>query len=565
MLHRGNSLVLRTVIGQKRDARGDPIGNANANPIMDSRVYRVEFEDGNVCELTANVIAESMYASCNADGNKYILFDSFADYKSNPEAITKNNHCIVHNGRNSLCRSTVGWHLCVQWKDGSTSWQSLKDLKEAHPVAVAKYAVAQGIDNEPAFNWWVRAVLRKCEHIIALVKKRSTRFLKKTHKFGIEVPRSVAEAYALDKKNGNTLWADLIAKAKEMKNVWIAFKILANGDKVPIGFQRMRCHMIFDIKMEDLHWKSQLVGGGHNMTDALATTIIASVVSRETVRIALTLAGLNNLQVKVSDIENAYITAPCTEKIRTVLGPEFGSAGKSAIVVRALYGLKSAGASLHNHLADCMTHIGFTPCLADPDLWMRPEVRPSDGVGYYAYVLLYVDDVLVVHHNATDVLLCLDKYFKMKPGSIGDPDVYLGATIKQMRLANGVMAWASSPSKYVRASVDAVTKYLTNLGDRRWSMPKKAANPFQATMSLSWIPPRHSTQSCRRGMPLSSECSNGWLRSVEWISSRKYPRWPPKWHRRARVTSMRSCTFLVSCKSTTTLGWRTTHRTPPST
>jgi hypothetical protein len=109
---------------------------------------------------------------------------------------------------------------------------------------------------------------------------------------------------------------------------------------------------------------------------------------------------------------------------------------------------------------------------------MRAEERPCDGFEYYAYVLLYVNDVLVVHHDAEDVLLRLDKYFKMKPGSIGDPDVYLGATIKQMRLANGIMAWASSPSKYVRASVDTVMKYLTNLGDARWSMPKKASNPF---------------------------------------------------------------------------------------
>jgi hypothetical protein len=92
--------------------------------------------------------------------------------------------------------------------------------------------------------------------------------------------------------------------------------------------------MIFDIKMEDLRRKSRLVAGGH-MTDAPATTTFASVVSRKTVQIALTLAGLNDLQVKVSDIENAYITAPCTEKIWTVLRPEFGSdAGKSAIVVR---------------------------------------------------------------------------------------------------------------------------------------------------------------------------------------------------------------------------------------
>jgi hypothetical protein len=162
----------------------------------------------------------------------------------------------------------------------STSWQSLKDLKEAYPVAVTEYAVAHGIDDDPAFNWWVHAVLRKRGHIIALVKKRSTRFLKKTHKFGIELPRSVAEAYALDKKNGNTLRADSIAK--EMKNVQVAFKILAKGEKVPIGFQHMGCHMIFDIKMEDLRRKSRLIAGVL-MTDAPATTMFASVVSRKTV------------------------------------------------------------------------------------------------------------------------------------------------------------------------------------------------------------------------------------------------------------------------------------------
>ncbi len=66
MLPRGNALVRRTVIGQKRDAQGNPIGNSNTNPILDSRVYPVEFEGGDVCELTANVIVESMYASCDA-------------------------------------------------------------------------------------------------------------------------------------------------------------------------------------------------------------------------------------------------------------------------------------------------------------------------------------------------------------------------------------------------------------------------------------------------------------------------------------------------------------------
>ena len=183
---------------------------------------------------------------------------------------------------------------------------------------MTEYAVAQGINDKPAFNWWANAVLQKHGHIIALVKKRIARFLRKMHKFGIDVPCSVAEAYALDKKNRNTLWANAIAK--EMKNVRIAFKILANGEKVPIGFQRMQCHMAFDINMEDFHRKARLVAGGH-MTDAPATITFASIVSRETVHIALTLAGLNKLQAKVSDIENAYIAALCAEKIWMVSGP----------------------------------------------------------------------------------------------------------------------------------------------------------------------------------------------------------------------------------------------------
>ena len=48
--------------------------------------------------------------------------------------------------------------------------------------------------------------------IISLVKKRNTRYLNNTHKFGIEVPKSVAQAYALDEKNGNILWEYSIAR-----------------------------------------------------------------------------------------------------------------------------------------------------------------------------------------------------------------------------------------------------------------------------------------------------------------------------------------------------------------
>jgi hypothetical protein len=78
-------------------------------------------------------------------------------------------------------------------------------LKEWHPVQVAEFAIATGIADEPAFNWWVTCVLKKRDWIISLVKRRSARFHKRTHKFGIELPKTVDEAYAIDKATGTTL------------------------------------------------------------------------------------------------------------------------------------------------------------------------------------------------------------------------------------------------------------------------------------------------------------------------------------------------------------------------
>jgi hypothetical protein len=83
------------------------------------------------------------------------------------------------------------------------------------------------------------------------------------------------------------------------------------------------------------------------MTETPATNTYTSVISQESVCIALTLAVLNDLELKTADIENAYLTAPVSEKIWCVLGPEFGAdAGECAVVVSSLYGLKSAGTAL---------------------------------------------------------------------------------------------------------------------------------------------------------------------------------------------------------------------------
>ena len=262
-----------------------------------------------------------------------------------------------------------------------------------------------------------------------------------------------------------------------MQNVCIAFKTLDDNDKIPPGNQWMQCHMIFTVKTDGFICTARLVAGGH-MTDTPAVMTYASVVSRETVRIALSVTALNDLEVKTSDIQNAYLTAPCEEKIWTTLGPAFGpDKGKQALIVHALYGLSSARASFGRHLADCMHALGYSSCKEDADLWYKPMTRPDDNVPYYAYVLLYVDNCMAISHDAASTLREIDKFFPMKPGSIGDPDVYLGGKLRKIRLPNGVFMWANSSSKYVKEIVANVEKHIgQNHGGRK--LNKRAEVPW---------------------------------------------------------------------------------------
>jgi hypothetical protein len=139
-------------------------------------------------------------------------------------------------------------------------------------------------------------VLKKRSHTIASVTKR---YHKRTHKFGIEVPASWDDCVRLDKKNGNTSWQDAVRK--EMNNVQIAFQMLNWYNAVTPTYQEIRCHMIVDVKMEDFRRKARFVAGGHT-TDRPHAMTYESVLSRDSVRIALTLATLNALDVEMSDI-----------------------------------------------------------------------------------------------------------------------------------------------------------------------------------------------------------------------------------------------------------------------
>ena len=117
--------------------------------------------------------------------------------------------------------------------------------------------LAKSLLDEPTFAWWVRDTLSTRNRIISKVKSR---YWKQTHKFGICIPKTVAEALKIDNKNGNHFWKDAIEK--EMLTVRPASHILLNknGDAVmatdyranptkylPAKYNIIDCHFVFDI------------------------------------------------------------------------------------------------------------------------------------------------------------------------------------------------------------------------------------------------------------------------------------------------------------------------------
>ena len=112
---------------------------------------------------------------------------------------------------------------------------------------------------------------------------------------------------------------------------------------------------------------------------------------------------------------------------------------------------------------------------------MRPAIK-SDGSKCYDYVLLYVDDTLVVSENAESILRDeLGRYFELKEEAIGPPDHYLGGKVRKVQLGNGVNAWAFSSSQYVQTAIKNVEAYLKSEDNKHCKMPNKADTPLTTT------------------------------------------------------------------------------------
>ena len=101
-----------------------------------------------------------MYAQCDTEGNQYLLLKEIVDWKKSSSATAPADMYVTRGSNQHFRKTTKGWHLCVEWKDGTTSWERLANLKESNPIEVAEFAVAHGLQDQPAFIWWVPYTLK---------------------------------------------------------------------------------------------------------------------------------------------------------------------------------------------------------------------------------------------------------------------------------------------------------------------------------------------------------------------------------------------------------------------
>ena len=436
----GDAVQAGVVRDRKRNINGELTGKRHFNPLLDTRIYEVEFPDGRVEEFTANTISENLYAMADEDGHYSRMMDSIIDHEISDDAL-KEGTFVDKKGRVRNKMTTKGVRFLVGWKDGTSDWIPLKDMKDSEPVRTAEYAVANDLVEVPAFKWWVPTVLRKTRRMLSKLESAKTKL--RTHKYGIKLPRTVKEALQMDAEAGNHLWRD--ALDREYTNTKHVFQEMEEGEEVKPGYQEVDLLMVFDVKLS-MQRKARLCCNPRGTECQLPReNVFSSVVARDSVRLFFAIAAANGLEILGNDAKNAFTQADNLEKQwcrMDKLGDKYK--GKRAYLVRALYGGQGASAAFRGHVSrHIRENMGFKHSFADNYVYMRAAVHPDTKEAYYEYIICYSDDILVASRNPLQVMEDLAQKIEFK-GKHAAPESYLGCDVSHGRFTvneSGESTW----------------------------------------------------------------------------------------------------------------------------
>ena len=123
LLPKGDKYQFGKIKSHKKDKQDNPIGHSDSNPTLDTRLYKVEFDNGEVCEYAANVIVENPYSQIDEEGFQQVLMDEIINHRKEWHAVTKENRFVEIKGKHIPKKTTQEWKLCIKWKDGWMSWE----------------------------------------------------------------------------------------------------------------------------------------------------------------------------------------------------------------------------------------------------------------------------------------------------------------------------------------------------------------------------------------------------------------------------------------------------------
>ena len=365
----------------------------------------------------------------------------------------------------------------VLWDTEQSSWEDYRLLKIDHPLMTAKYVVDNNVTRSSREGTdrtlqWAKKTLRDVRRAIRRIgylydhhldendnvyhvrragvntKKRKKQRPIEQLKYGVAVPRNVAQAYEFDKLNGNTFWADAIKKELDSLISLECFEFHPTGFNPGADYQWTSLTVIFDVK-QDLRRKARLVAGGH-LVDSLDNNVYSSTVKGISVRVLHVIAHKMKLKLLCGDVGNAYVNAYTKELVYSKCGKEFGPdlEGKTVVIRKALYGLRTSSERWWSHFADTIRGLGFTNTRYDKDVWLRKSACGT----YYEYICTHSDDFMIASRDPQQVMDSIKVTYNVK--SEGPPEYYLGNDYK--RDAKG--RWCFGCRKYIKEAISRIER-----------------------------------------------------------------------------------------------------------
>ena len=362
------------------------------------------------------------------------------------------------------------YNVQIKWSTGEVTTEPLSVIAADNPVTCALYAKEHNLLDKPGWKRF-KKIANRHKKTIRMVNQAKLRSYNSAPKymFGYLVPKTYKQALELDAQNGNTKWQDCTILEMNQLSDYSTFRDLGHKDstRIPAGHKKIKVHLVYAVKHDGRH-KARLVADGH-LTDVPLESVYSGVVSLRGIRLVAFIAELNNLQLWSTDIGNAYLEATTKERLVIIAGPEFAELeGHVLVIQKALYGLRTSGLRWHERFAKVLKELGFEPCKAEPDIWMRPS---KDG-RCYEYVAVYVDDLMFAMDDpaAFEKELVMKYNFKLK--GTGEIEYHIGMDF--FRDADGVLC--TKPKKYIAKMMDTYERMFGTTPSTKFSSPLESGD-----------------------------------------------------------------------------------------